>query len=157
MVNRLIAVGIVACMIALGLGEFRRVAVERALLKESIGRLEQQRDLANRYADSLARTVIVRARDFNSTVIRYRTSVDTLVITDTVQVRAALVAADTAIRACQSLVRDCTLAISAKDRVIANQDSTIRALKSLFPSPARNAASTVVKVGLGVLLGLVIK
>lgn len=155
--SRLALVILAAVVIALGLGEFRRQAVEKALLKESIGRLEQQRDLLRRYSDSVERTVVVQAENFNSSSIRYRVRRDTLVLTDTVQVKEVLATADTVIRSCQSLVLTCRAAMEIKNDLIANQDSTIRALIAMRPSPARNVASTVVKIGLGVLIGLAIK
>lgn len=157
MVNRLIAVGVVACVIALGLGEFRRVAVEKALLRERIGHLERQRDLLTRYSDSVERQLKNRGAAVTTSIARYRTRRDTLVITDTVQVREVLATADTVIRSCQSLVLTCRAAMEIKNDLIANQDSTIRALIAMQPSRTQKVTSTAIKVGIGVLLGLVIK
>lgn len=155
--NRLIAAALALSVLAAGLGEFKRQAVERALLKESVGRLERQRDLYRRYSDSITKQLTNREAAVTTSITRYRTRRDTLVITDTVQVKEVLATADTVIRSCQSLVLTCRAAMEIKNDLIANQDSTIRALIALQPSPTRNAVSTVVKVGLGVLIGLAIK
>lgn len=168
--SRLVLYVLTAAVIAAGLGEFRRRAVEKALLEASIGRLEQQRDLHARYADSLTRTIKVRERDFNSQSEKYERLRDVLRASratsgpgetlgdeyEVDEVEKVLEAADHTIRSCQSLVRDCTLAISAKDRVIAAQDSTIRAIKALQPSKTRQFLGTVVKVGIGVGAGYII-
>jgi len=151
--SRLIVAALALSVLAAGLGEFKRQAVERALLRESVGRLERQRDLYRRYSDSIAKQLTNREAAVTTSITRYRTRRDTLVITDTVQVKEVLATADTVIRSCQSLVLTCRAAMEIKNDLIAAQDSTIRALIALRPSPARNAASTAVKVGLGVLVG----
>lgn len=171
MVNRLIAVGVVASILSLGLGEFRRQAVEKALLEASVGRLEQQRDLLSRYSDSVERNLKVREQDFNSQAERYRRLANAYRASraaapgptigddyeDADEVEQIIVAGEGAVRSCQSLVMTCRAAMEIKNDLIANQDSTIRALKLLQPSRTQKVTSTAIKVGLGIIIGLVIK
>lgn len=165
--GRLVLLALAAVVLAAGLGEFRRQAVEKERLRASVERFERQAELHSRIADSLVRTIKVREGDFNGQSARYErlraayrakqpgpTLGDDYEIDE---VEEILEAADTAVRTCRSLVRDCTLAISAKDRVIAAQDSTIQAIEALRPSPTKQFMETVLKVGIGIGIGYIVR
>ena len=77
-----------------------------------------------RWQDSLARVITQYRRD-TVRVTRYAKSYyairDTLRLTDTVRVKEALVAADSAIKACSDVVLSCSRRAAYQDSIIASQ------------------------------------
>jgi hypothetical protein len=64
-----------------------------------------------------------------ATLVKYDTLHRRLVITDTTKVRAALAAADTAIKACAVVITACEQRVKDRDAIIANRDSLVTELR----------------------------
>jgi len=113
---------------------YDRGVVEQAALAASQKHLLEQADslrgelkLSN---EQIAHDTVVR----NRTLISYRSLRDTLVITDTVQVKVALARADTVIQKDSAAIRSLVLGIHVRDATIFNRDSTIKVLNARFPT-----------------------
>lgn len=87
---------------------------------------ERVADLTHR-ADSLQSAFRVDTVRLTRSVTKYETLRDTLRLTDTVRVKEALKAADTAISACQRSRQTCSRLVAIKDSIIAKTDSVYSA------------------------------
>lgn len=90
------------------------------------------------------------------TITRYKAISDTIVITDTLRVRQALVACDSVVSATGPAIASLTLGIKTRDATILNRDSVIRALNARFPSRLTTAKHVATGVGIGIAIGAVI-
>ena len=113
---------------------YDRGVVEKAALAASQKHLLDQ-------ADSLRGALKVSdARIAHDTVVlkgsvtRYQTLRDTLIITDTIQVKATLAAADVALTDSKVAIAGLIIGIQTRDATIYNRDSTIRVLNARFPT-----------------------
>jgi len=123
---------------------YDRGVVEKAALQASQKHLLEQADSLRTELkvsnERIAHDTVVR----NRTLISYRSLRDTLVITDTVQVKVALARADTVIQKDSAAIRSLVLGIHVRDATIFNRDSTIKVLNARFPT-ARSRIVTDLK------------
>jgi len=132
-----------------GKGCYDSSVVEKAALKASQKHLLEQADslrgelkVSNEH---IAHDTVVR----NRTLVSYRSLRDTLVITDTVQVKVALARADTVIRADSTAIRSLVLGIHVRDATIFNRDSTIKVLNARFPTAANRTVTDLKWIVIG--------
>jgi hypothetical protein len=95
-------------------------------------------------------TVIVSKR-----ISVFRTLVDSIRHTDTLTVRESVIvaAADTAIRACRSVVRSCGESLRLSDSLVANREAVIRALRRSQPSALRRWSERIAWGAVGYTIG----
>jgi hypothetical protein len=130
---------VVGCAIALGLWSH---AQRRAgALEGELRQLRARGDSLERAART-TRTVFVRDTvTLTKAVAKWHTRIDSVMRVDTVPLTVResvfVAAADTAIRACRSVVSSCSASLRADSLVIANQTATIRALERSRPGMVR--------------------
>jgi hypothetical protein len=124
--------------------EVRRLTHENSTLRTraAVARVVFVRDTV-RVVKSITRWETVRDSVF---------ATDTLRRTDTAFVTLAATA-DTAIRACRSVVRSCGAALALSDSLLANREALIRAMKRQQPSALDKARTALVFVAAGYLAG----
>lgn len=136
--SRLIGYATVALVIGVlavvGKHRYDAGVVEKAALQASTRHLTEQKDSLEK-ALKVSNTRI--AHDtvvLNKAITRYEAIRDTIVVTDTVQVRAALAVCDTTIQAAKTTVQGLVVGIQTRDKIIVNRDSLISVLRAQFPT-----------------------
>lgn len=135
---------------------YDRSVVEKAALVASQARLAHEADSlkrALRVSDArIAHDTIV----LNRAVSRYVTLRDTIVVTDTVQVKEALARCDSVAAAVGPTIASLTAGIRTRDATILNRDSTIKVLNARFPSRWTTAKHVTEGIGIGIGIGALI-
>lgn len=101
--------------------------VEKGRAEAAYGNIRQRLSTLTHRADSLSRVFRVDTLTLTRKITQYVEHRDTLRLTDTVRVKEALKAADTAISACQRSLQTCSRLVAIKDSIIAKTDSVYSA------------------------------
>lgn len=112
-----------------------------------------------RLTESLGTSLRTQTVTVNRTLVRRETVLDSILRVDTLVLtrrESVLVAvADTVIRACTEALNTCAELVRAKDRVIANRESTITLERKLRPSFGDKLRSALVFAAAGYLVAKV--
>lgn len=151
-----VAVFAIAVVIALLAADHYRGEIEGAA-KSALQRAHSE---TARWKDSAGKAALAVKHDsvrVTKTVTRYEELRDTLRLTDTVRVKEALAAADTAIHACRDYVSSCSLALAAKDSQFVSLERENAALQKLVPGKLSKLGTAAKWTILGAGIGIVLK
>lgn len=125
---------VVVTLAVVGKHRYDAGVVEKAALQASTQHLTEQKDSLEKALKVSNTRVAHDTVVLNRAIARYVTRRDTIVITDTVQVKAALAVCDTVVEAAKTTVAGLVVGIQTRDKIIVNRDSLISVLTARFPT-----------------------